>query len=1687
MENNSIIVPQTGMQKDKDVFSKESQEYTHALNAVIESWDGQSFTLQNEVSNILCLELNHKVVGTLQIPSLAKTILFTTNSKGSDEILMFDDVYLNKSIIENDNNCTPIALEDIPQKPIAKYIKLISANFNWNILHKVNIKYKLTDCTLNLYFVDGENPDRFIYFNLPDYSLVEDFKEINALTIGTCNEVYYNQLDVNKTNFNQNIFYPDIELEEEIGGNLQEGVYQIFTAYSTSKGIPLSSFNNSQPFPIFEKQIKEIEGIPYETNKAIKINIKNATLNSIYKYINISVGITINNFTSYFNVTTIPISNNMSYIYNTNINNIASSEAEILAKYPYYENSKIIETGNNYLFKASLAEFDKFNIQRIANQIQLEAVTIKVDVDFYKHPANVHKYKSYLRDEVYCFGLELITKEGEITGVGQIPNRKANNFDLTICNNVNDIIDNNRKLNWQVYNTAYKTSSPNTKELWETFDFAYYESTEKYPNIPEIYGELCNTPLRLHKFPDCNISHIHDKNAVSVTGTYNNNISLFPMGIRIKNENQIVRILNQSVIDKIITQKQRDRIVGYRLVRVNRAGQKSIVAKGMIHDVWNYEKPTVYNEKDLCATKQKYYYPNIGFNDLRVDPFISSNSEHYKYENFDKGIQKPTLHKFEPTGKYTFYSPDTSYVSPTLGNILKLETEEYGESKGFFNVAEKQAEYKLLTYNHYNVAILIARFIASNTTHESDNATGTGQAMGSAIGGIVGSAIPGVGTAIGSIAGGLIGSLAGDKDDVTSSLQRNATILFQTEKLLQLFKNLSDYEKLQYQYQAVGKYNAYNNVGNFGNKQRKISNSSYLNSTKQSIDDIFINNSFRESSVYLQLDGKLLPSCTVEDKSKNKLTDSVVSNTSNQCKKYRVVLTREAFPDNYNFGRPTFISFQDCQGVPQRWIIGLPETREMTASIPVSPRIGVTVTEITPCPECQQTVYTVKDCNCKGQEVTSPISAYYASIKNNKLNQYGSIYGMQYIDITNGEVTKLTDSNKLYFGGDTFITPHAFKKKHSYFNTTSFGLPDDTDMYYQDLGNVGYPTYFFNTKETNKEIKPSTSLLFDLFSFGNFAESTYSFWGSLFGGNSDFNQAKNILDNFSAFAFDPLLWIKAPNFYLDCYDNNIKSKPMGLFSFQSVKGIMYLYNYAIPYFYCESDINTYYRHGKNNKEYDFYPHQSDLNYWLQEKNVPINQDNYFFYDKTYSKQNKEGFHYVNDVNFSPLKECKTLHNNRVIYSMQSGEINDSNLRDEYLINKALDVHDFTLINGNLTGLHEIESEKILVTFEDNTQIFNAFDTINTSSGEAQIGNGGVFKSNPQEFSKSGLGYIGSQHNNIKSTEFGHIQIDSKRGQIFLIGTNGSGIKEITKDGMRNWMKTYLPFTINKYFNIDIDQEYNGIGISIGYDKRYNRILITKLDYEPKFKEIKYENNQFYYGTLPIKLNDIKYFYNKSFTISYNFNTNTWTSFHSYLPNYYIDNNNYFLTGNNNTNKIWGHNLINNSYQVFENKKYGFEIELNSKYSIVNKQLQSISYLMDSIIYDDNNPVYNNVGMNKAIIYNEHQSSGMLLLETTNSDNLFLNKNYPILEPEITKVIQSKKENIFSFNQFKNRKNNIKESNFLQEKNGVIKHVNLKTIGINYNYSPITGKTNTIKLIQDKYSQYKLVFKLANFKTNNSIR
>src|SRR5690606_37496537 len=51
------------------------------------------------------------------------------------------------------------------------------------------------------------------------------------------------------------------------------------------------------------------------------------------------------------------------------------------------------------------------------------------------------------------------------------------------------------------------------------------------------------------------------------------------------------------------------------------------------------------------------------------------------------------------------------------------------------------------------------------------------------------------------------------------------------------------------------------------------------------------------------------------------------------------------------------------------------------------------------------------------------------------------------------------------FGGDKFITRMALKRKMPFFLQTRFKQINESDVRYSELGNVGYPNYYFNTHQ----------------------------------------------------------------------------------------------------------------------------------------------------------------------------------------------------------------------------------------------------------------------------------------------------------------------------------------------------------------------------------------------------------------------------------------------------------------------------------------------------------------------------------------------------------------------------------------------------------------------------------------------
>ena len=162
------------------------------------------------------------------------------------------------------------------------------------------------------------------------------------------------------------------------------------------------------------------------------------------------------------------------------------------------------------------------------------------------------------------------------------------------------------------------------------------------------------------------------------------------------------------------------------------------------------------------------------------------------------------------------------------------------------------------------------------------------------------------------------------------------------------------------------------------------------------------------------------------------------------------------------------------------------------------------------------------------------------------------------------------------------------------------------------------------------------------------------------------------------------------------------------------KGMIYLFSYGLPIFFVESDVNVDFRHGRNDKEENFYG-AKELgeipDEWLQEVNVPIKYDNFYHYNSTYSVQNVINPNFVYNENYPELY-CETDLYNRVIYSDAAGKYGKG---DAWLNFRRSNLYDFPKTTGKLIALNGVENGKVYARFENNTKVYNALITLDSNN------------------------------------------------------------------------------------------------------------------------------------------------------------------------------------------------------------------------------------------------------------------------------------------------------------------------------------------------------------------------------------
>jgi hypothetical protein len=1449
-ESTSAIA---GLNMDQTLNQVKKGELTYALNAAVENFDANGVNYQNEPANELCLNFpdGYVLIGTHFINEKNKHIFFLVNpEEGKSEIGYMDN-----------NDCV-----------YRTYINTECLNFS--IYHPIHKSvHKITNCTTEIYWTDGVNPRR--YLDIDDLSKVKQIKP----NTNVCDNETIDVIDCNKLNVQPDFQIPTLTVKDVVNaGSLVAGTYQFAIQYCDVSGNGYTSYYSvTNPTPIANPFIVTPD-LNYPVGKAIVVDINGIDITGYFKHFNLAVIKTINNSTSVDLIGTYFIDDSNKTITYTGQVQQNLTLNDVFEKFPYYDVAQDLTAVQDVLVWDNLTSVDRINYQKIANQITLQWQTYKLPADEnYADELNATNLRGYMRDEVYAFEIVFLLKNGKQTDGFHIPGRLKNANEYAYP----DVPDTNPDFigvpdytmggvgyspYWKIYNTASVIGSATGSNIgnatpYQYGQFAYWESTELYPCNEEVWGDLANTPIRHHKMPDVRVSPIFESGSFSLVPNVPvvmQDRSIFPLGLKLD-----IGQIESLIITSSLTQEQKNNIAGFKIVRGNRAGNKSVVAKGILRNVGKYERE-----------ETTYFFPNYPYNDLREDPFLLEKNNAY--------IEECSTYRFTcgVSGLYEY----TSCNDNTIQSASMVAGQSYDvcsitpptpviDSGGTFSVSPVE-----LTFDTYYISCdgIITKFVYTDyltltsktvTLLTRQNRTvqvqsGTEPSVSFHIGGYTIRQISDGSVGINVSEACLPNQLNAFSDDDYKSRHvfNSPDTSFGSPFLGTILKlenvifgagrghhvKVDDhamYKFLTYEAQDDALKASENIAGISGSFDSTAMFTSY-----QAYLTIYVNGITRKNYTY----------------SFNTIANYDYWSTINNnlgVKQRQLDIAQYLFPgvqnvnDTYdinNFSRESSVYLKTNTALP---------APSQTPSLVISPTSNVII---------EESRYTVSEkslCSTPEKQSDIKVVSYYGSIKSFVPNQWGQMYSYETIDTGYQSFFDRT-TNEVVFGGDTFINRFAFKTKLPFFIDDRVGAPDDSDIFYDEIGNIAYPKYWFSAR----------SVLYDF----NVTTPGVATMKNIISVKARYFDCPN--DQFQPTVTPPAPSVINPG--RTFYDGKI-----------------YLFAYGIPNFYCESSVNVDLRQAFNNREGDFWPRVSSAipDDWVQQSNVPISLDNTYYYNVGFSKQNEENFFSHLPVDWVQ-QLCYTNFPFRAIYSERQQSFSDNRI-NSWLIYKPISFFDFPQNYGKLTSLDGIQNRAVLARFENKSLLYNTLLTIDTSNPQAAyMGNDTLFRSSPPiDFAETDLGYVGSQHKMLLKIPQGQVTVDAKRGQIFLI--SGNGAQDLTGfgSGVNRFMTDHLAFEILRYFpTVNVDNHFNGIGLHGVYDSKYDRVIITKLDYIPLSKDIKFDGEEFYVLEGSIKrivdVTDTDFFCNKSWTISYNFNTQNWISFHSYIPNWYIGENNFFYSG-----------------------------------------------------------------------------------------------------------------------------------------------------------------------------------------------
>lgn len=249
---------------------------------------------------------------------------------------------------------------------------------------------------------------------------------------------------------------------------------------------------------------------------------------------------------------------------------------------------------------------------------------------------------------------------------------------------------------------------PDNKELFDSSELKLYKKDfdgnvlsdlKKYYGVAEetdeyiVLGEtanMCNGYIRHYKFPNNMLVPFMTTNVNAPFA----DCDIFPLGVAIQN-NVVKSFLDTAVNNGYITEEQRSAIVSYEIFRGDRSFDRSIVACGMLYDMFEY---TAANGKTVLTASFPY-------NDLSDNKLIYADQNR---RDFLKHPYKEHGQAKKGNSRYVFFSPNTMFDKPDLFGECLIEGFQFGASRGMFDRVEDHPKWVIIGNQAYNWATTFA-------------------------------------------------------------------------------------------------------------------------------------------------------------------------------------------------------------------------------------------------------------------------------------------------------------------------------------------------------------------------------------------------------------------------------------------------------------------------------------------------------------------------------------------------------------------------------------------------------------------------------------------------------------------------------------------------------------------------------------------------------------------------------------------------------------------------------------------------------------------------------------------------------------------------------------------------------------------------------------------------------------------